>query len=405
VRYEVRTVERDRMLDVEGGDRDRNRLDPGVVETFITVDATPRGATWELTGAVTFAVRSGKYRPWTVADPSYAHVILVTDGRRFSENDGPTALFDQLGTQGGLALLFPTIPASAAVGAETDWEIAFPTTAGILTTERTRGRLSAVDGGLPPTPPETARPALRAKVRFEGWSGAANSRVARLTMTGTYPTDAVQEFDAGATSIRINTRARSDFRARYSILESGRLLDAHIERTTHIEMTGTAPQKHEQTQVTDAHLVAACDGPTAPPLGVPLSREERAIAGDGEFIAAVGRGDRTAALALVAPALRKAHGDDRLWTTLTRFFATRGPHALQPPVFIHDEDVTVLGERVRIQVQGSTPKAGEPNTRTPVTGAIELAEIDGAFRVASLELSLLFEKASILQITPTVLTP
>lgn len=52
-----------------------------------------------------------------------ADILLRTDGRSMTEEDGPTALWADFGSWPGLIIHFPTNPESSSVGAGGRWAI------------------------------------------------------------------------------------------------------------------------------------------------------------------------------------------------------------------------------------------------------------------------------------------
>jgi hypothetical protein len=408
LRYEVSTVEHSTM---EGGETGGVEL-----RTFIVANAVPHGSRLDLEGAVTArpTMGTGKFRSFAVPDMSYAPVALETNGTQWIERDGPTMLFAGMGTQGGLAWLLPNLPESGAPGSTVAWAIPTPDPTAICTTEVARGKHDGLDETMchaskEPRPHEQPK-AFEAQVKVERWSAEGGSRAAVLSMTGTQTFDTADGGtlgDAGALDARI--RGRAEYKGEYVVIESGRLLRATLEKDVHAEMVTTIRntqdvQKHVQHMRMDAHLVAACDGPTESSLGVPLSREERAIAAWGETSLALVKGERDNVLAGLGAELRRKHGDGNLWKALLSYKTTRGDRAVPLPLFVGDEDVKSEADVVHVTARGTTPRATEANTVTGVKCDIALREDTGRFLVVNLRCDLEIEGSNLLEISPVRIT-
>jgi hypothetical protein len=375
------------------------------LETFAVVDAKPRDGRLELGLSVFAQPVTSKHHPRIFAETGYAAPLIETDGVRWTEVDGPTQAWSALGTQGGLVWFFPPLPPRGEPGATVAWEIRRPSSAGVLATESRRGsrRLPAMRPGK--AEPEEHDAPIVAEVRFERWEETGRERVAHLVMTARYDL-------AGATTAPlrdVSLRGEARFTGRYAVLASGRLLSAEIESDTNVEMTSTmtgsaSTQHHIQHADKKMHLVSACDGATTSRLDRAPTREERAIADYAATWQAIVAGDRDKALTGYAAALRRKHGDSKLWNAILAYRAERGERALMAPALLSDDDVRADASVVRLRTHGATPDRSTTNTETPVVVEVTLREENGRFVVAELRGELEIAKGRVLEITDARLT-
>ena len=360
LRYEMKTLETTHM---DGIPTAMEELMGTELLTFATIDARPSGQQLELVAAVSAQPLMGKHRASLPPDTGYAPVHLETDGVRWIERDGPTHLFDRLGTQGGLQWFLPELPASGAVGATTEWEIQRALSNDVLRTEVARGsrpglkeQLDRADAAAAaaPAPPAKENPPPRLKVIVDRWTEERGVRVVDLSATGT---EHVSDATASAV-VGLAVTATYTYRGAYRVTATGRLLRATIEKDGVVDMRGPDPQSSQHHTLHTSRsmsLVAACDGPTEPTLMAPLTLEERAVKAWTEVWAAFTNGEREKVLSALDPALRTKHGDARLWEALTAYKTLRGEGALAPALMVRDEDVTTVGATVRLVVHGVTP--------------------------------------------------
>lgn len=394
LRYEMKAVETSHM---EGMPAAMEEKIGNTLLTFATIDARPIGQRLELVAGVSAQPLMGKHRASLPPDTSYAPVHLETAGTRWTERDGPTQLFDSLGTQGGIAWFFPELPASGAVGASTDWEVPQVPSIDILKTEVARGprpglkeQLERAKAAATPSAPANAIPPVRMRVIVERWTEEKGEKVVELSATGT-----AHVSDATASAVvGLAVTATFTYRGAYRVTSTGRLLRATIEKHGVIDMRGPDPQssqRHTQHTSRGMSLVAACDGPTEPSLMTPLTLEERAIKAWMETWTAFGSGERDKVLSALDPALRTKHIDARLWEALTSYKALRGESALPPPVMVLDEDVSVAGATVRLVVHGVTP---DPQSKSlmPLDVVITLRDVGDRWLIESLRADLALDK-------------
>jgi hypothetical protein len=153
-----------------------------------------------------------------------------------------------------------------------------------------------------------------------------------------------------------------------------------------VELTFTVmerePMRSRYTQRSDAHLVAACDGPTEATLAPVLSREERAIAAVGDLRLALDSEDRQAAVATwFSPGLRKARGDPAIVATIERYRKGAGATWWPLPVFIKDDDVVTRPDRIEVAVTTNVPSPTSAHSVTGVKFLFEMIELEGRFLV------------------------
>jgi hypothetical protein len=379
------------------------------INTLITFDAQPVGPRLELTAAVSSYPIAGKFRPFQVPDTAYARVQLETDGVYWTEREGPTQLFGQLGTLGGLAWFFPALPPSGDPGSHVVWSITRPDPHGVLAVEAARGTRPGLREAqkLAPQPVESKSPsAATLEVRLDHWSQQLGVAVAHLAVTGSETV--TNAMSANLESFgKVDTKIQGTFKYKgtYEVLATGRVLRADLKKDGEVLMiTPFGEQKHELHAVMAMHLVGACDGPIAETLAAPRTLEERAIDAWGEASMAFAKSERDKVLTSFSPSLRSKHGDAAIWAALTTFRDLRGVVALPPPLFVQDRDVEVQGELVRLRVSGTTPDLGRKNSAAPFELTIVLREVDGRFLVESLRADLTIDPANLLSISVSGLT-
>lgn len=255
-------------------------------ERFMSLTAKALRGRMEIGGEVVGRTIRDGVRSHGKPSRDYASVLLETDGLGWSEREGPTLLFSNIGAQGGLAWFFPTLPASAGHDASVTWSVPFNSGQSIksIRVEATRGNaatwswlLGRMEGGDDRDIPTTF---TRADLRYEDSSVENGVRVSIYSMTASRRVEP-DERDAPFPMIWEKT-----YRGSYAITGAGRVLRAHVESN---QTTTTLDQDRRPHQtiaaVTDAkmHLVAACDGPVAPSLAPVLTEEEKAAPPDDQL--------------------------------------------------------------------------------------------------------------------------
>jgi hypothetical protein len=249
-------------------------------ERFMTLEATAQRGRMQLTSVVLGrSIRDGVREPGR-PDASYAPPLLETDGLRWTEREGPTWLFSDVGTQGGLAWFFPTLPPSAEKDATTVWNVPYESgqSTAALRTEATRGHMQALKASLQQREAsgekerEIPTTFTRAEIRFQEWRQVDGVRVAVFGMTG-------ERHDKSKPGEDPHFAMDRTYRGTYEVTAGGRILRAHVEssRTT-VSGSEAAGIRQRFREDTDGkmHLVKACDGPAAEKLEPVLTAEERA---------------------------------------------------------------------------------------------------------------------------------
>lgn len=256
-----------------------------------------------------------------------APVLLRTDGRSWTEDDGPAALWADYGSWPGLVLFFPTLPESSQVGSEARWKIPIYVRGASAAVEARRGT-----AGLPPDhQPVDATPRVQdADVRLARWIELGGARAAVLEVGWA---EAFEENMAPEGSgLELRMQARGSFVGQVVVLASGRLLHAAIDgvRDLTTSASGEALQMRQRHRLwSEGRLVAACDGPTLTAFEAPRrSLEERGTATYQRFHAALHAGEQGAVEAALHPRLRAAHPDGAIYRLLREHLARHGAEAL-----------------------------------------------------------------------------
>jgi hypothetical protein len=395
--YEQKTTETDKMDDGPPGFS-------AVLETLVRFELRPDRDHVTLGGTVTTLAPQGKYRYYTPPNQGYADVHLETDGLRWIERDGPTNLFDHIGTQGGLVWFFPDLPPTGEPEATVEWTIPPVDDIAMLRTEVARGKqrgiaetlmLAEADEGSKQEKPERA---VTAKVRLERHVDVQGVPAAELSLT------ADTEFsEEHGQPFGTQVRAKMSQRGKLTVLQSGQILRADLERVMTMDMAGPSPgssQHHVLTSTRQLRLVGACGGPTEPSLVVPLSREERAIAAWGQARSAFARGDRTKFLEVFEPSLVAKHGAEKLWTALVGFKTDRGDFAIPPISTPNDDDVLLEGAALHLRTYG-TVREKSASSFAPIEVVVTMHESDGQWRVESLRGALQLDpRTLVLDVSP-----
>jgi hypothetical protein len=299
-------------------------------------------------------------------DAGFPPLELVTDGRALRPAVA-TSLWSGLGTQGGLGWLFPDLSGTV-------W--AFPVDTRML---NQNGMSALQSQAFELTPPQRTSVF---PLRLE----SASSPDGRLVVRARGPEQwSSRSPDGGANDLAVLDR-KGEIRTEHVLLPNGRLLRAHLERDVDLALdvkgtTSPMPMRSRITQRSDAHLVAACDGPTEPPLEPVLTREEKAIAAVGALDVAVYTPDKRGAAPEAFSAAVRKQGDKAILATIDRYQRGRGDHAWAFPGHVRDEDVVVQADRIVVTEHGAVKHPTRANTNTPVTFRFEVVEEGGRFVV------------------------
>jgi hypothetical protein len=272
--------------------REKSDLDGAGFDTerFMTLEATAQNGRMRLDAVVVGRALHDGVRGYGKPTSDYAPPLLETDGLGWTEREGPTWLFSEVGAPGGLAWFFPTLPASAEHGATAVWNVPFASgqSTAALRTEATRGRMGSLAVELARREAagekdiEIPTTFTRAEVAFEESHLEQGVRVFVFTMTAERHDESKPDDEPAFKMVKT-------CRGTYAVTASGRVLRAHVEstrRTTYgREEPGRRVQHEEETDDAKMHLVRACDGPVAPSIAPVLTAEERAMpAEDGPRI-------------------------------------------------------------------------------------------------------------------------
>jgi hypothetical protein len=183
-----------------------------------------------------------------------------------------------VGSQGGLAWFFPTLPATAERHATAVWNVPYASgqSSAAVRVEATRGKRGPDGAAMAAevaSEPERVIPTTytRAEVRLAGARDEGAARVSVFQVTAEYRVTSVDPFPS---------TFEKTWQGTYEVTSAGRVLRAHVEakRTTTMGDTasGAAPQHDVEDTDAKMHLVRACDGPVAPSIEPVLTDAERA---------------------------------------------------------------------------------------------------------------------------------
>ncbi|MDO9022950.1 MAG: hypothetical protein Q8S73_05750 [Deltaproteobacteria bacterium] len=294
-----------------------------------------------------------------------APVWLRTDGRTWTEEDGPTAMWSAYGTTQGLVRFFPTLPGGAGVGARGSWRFRVHAEGSGLAVEARRGRTVLPEGTSPPTPQGEDQ---TYQITLTRWITVDGHPVAVLESVGSGDRRAVQQLGAAAAR-RITTTQRWRSRGAHLVLaRTGRMLLSRFEDVHDIRMRGAgANMQQRQTVQGELRLVSACDGPTLASPVRPRTAAERSLDEAAWLRNALVQGDRAAVLRSLSPALRARHGD-AVVDLLLRHVRWHGPRSIGNPELASDAPVRIGDGAWRVRVAGGAANVGgEPDATTVET--------------------------------------
>jgi hypothetical protein len=383
LRYEILTVERFAT----------EAKSPMELRTFVTVDTTTTTAnTIDLSVRGTSWIRSGKHWPYAIADTGFPSVSITTDGSAWRATQ-PSPLLAGLGSQGGLAWLFPSLPGPSA--SSRVWDLPFePRVLNANGVSFLNSRGPAISN---------ARAVIAFPLRQEASTASDGTLMIRAHGPERWSSR------VNADDIAVLERL-GDIRTEHVVLPSGRLLRAHLERDVTLTFTVEGkPMTSRFSQRSEAHLVSACDGPTEATLEPVPTREERAITALGELGVVLGQDRRASAPAAFSERLRRVHGDKAILATLERFRTGRGSWHWWPlPILLMgDDEVVVHDDRVDVSLTTSLPSPTSANTMTPALFRFELVESAGRFYVDRVTAAFTLEpgNAKLLEISRDRLVP
>jgi hypothetical protein len=192
-----------------------------------------------------------------VATPagSFAEIRLQTDGRSWTEIDGPTTLWSAYGSWIGLTTFYPALPESGAPGSSVDWTLQFFDRSAGGRVEAERGSLEVPDDVELPKPEPTTR---TPRVTLERWIEVGGKPAAVFRSWSE-----IDELDA---EVPDEPRVHEISQGQYVVLESGELLHAElIERAKYRIGTGEQAVEYDIATEGEARLVRGCGGPVLTP--------------------------------------------------------------------------------------------------------------------------------------------
>lgn len=352
LRYEVLTTERFEGTPPYGATE---------LVTFLSVDAATIASGLELRLSSTAAMKNGKHRPYAVPDTGFPPLVVATDGARWHVV-GDSVLFAGLGSQGGLAWLFPDLPDET----KSSWD--FPVDPSRLN----QNGVSVLRS--------SSLPAL-GKGKTIVWSlreETSTSPDGRLVVRARGP-ERWSSRSPGGGDFAVLDR-EGEIRTEHVVLPSGRLLRAHLERDVNLTFTveKSEPIRSRLVQRSDAHLVAACDGPTEASLAPVLTREERAIALVGDLAVALYAEKRPpSTVEAFSSSLRAARGDKAILAAIDRYRKGRGESWWPVPVLIDDDDIVTRADRLELNVKTNVVSPSHKDTRTSVKFRFDVVETGG----------------------------
>lgn len=206
-------------------------------------------------GELRFGQQSGSVRRAGEGQPagSLAEIRLQTEGRAWTEVDGPTALWSAYGTWAGLTKFHPALPEAGAPGSSADWALQIHERGSGGRVEAERGSLEVPAGVEPPKPEVTE---LTARVTLERWIDLDGSSTAAVLRSWS-------EAEASE-DMQVHEISQGQF----VVLESGLLLHAELRERASFQIDGGGAQPVTFKVAVDgeARLVRGCGGPVLPRL-------------------------------------------------------------------------------------------------------------------------------------------
>lgn len=292
-------------------------------------------------------VQAGIQRPGNPQPAgTLAEIRLETDGRSWTEVDGPTSLWSAFGSWMGLTLFHPAMPEGTTPGARGAWPLLVHDRAGGARVEVERGSFEVPEGHEFTEPTSQAIPA---RVELQRWIDLAGTRAAVLRSR--YEIDGDSPF-AGGLGLVASLDADKTSEAQHVLLDSGVLLHAELRERTNVEMRiGLGKSKSMQqlhTLDAEARLIRSCTGPVLPSFPDQRTPAERAL----EFVVALRQhaaaGELEPLSALLEPELRAAHPEAARCLVAT--MQLYGWRALGTPELPMDDDVWTDGTRVILRL-------------------------------------------------------
>ncbi|TAK19067.1 MAG: hypothetical protein EPO40_35235 [Myxococcaceae bacterium] len=311
-----------------------------------------------------------------------APIWLRTDGRVWSEEDGPTATWSAYGSFHGLVRFFPALPESTRVGASTPWRYRVHDDGAGLAVEMRRGHTTLPPGVSAPTP--HGEDATQT-VRLARWISVDGEPVAALDSTGGGSSHAQQAMGPVAAVITDATWRMTG--AFLVAARSGRVLLSRYDdvRDIRTQAPGTDMRQRHTTHG-EMRLVSVCDGPALSSPIAPRTPAERALDTAVVLRNAAVSGDRAALLRALSPAVRTRHGDAAA-DLLIRHVRWHGSHAIGLPEISWEAPARMADGGWRLTLSSAIEHADERDTRLTVDTTMEVDEAGGAMTVRAVTTS------------------
>jgi hypothetical protein len=309
-------------------------------------------------------LQDGQQRPANAQPPgTLAEIRLETDGRAWTEVEGPTALWSAFGSWMGLVLFHPALPETSTVGARTTWPLLVHARGSGARVEVERGSMKVPDG-FEFTEPESDT--VLTQVELQRWIDIAGTRAAVLRSQ--FQIDSDSPFSGFGMIGSLDTDKTSE--GQYVLLDSGVLLHVELQEKTDVQMSvGLGKSIHQvHTLVGEARLVGSCTGPVLPRFPDDRTPSERAF----ELVVALRdhaiAGELEPLTGMLEGELLAAHPEAArcLVSTMARF----GWRALGTPELPMADVVRTDGDRVSMTLH--VRLTGEPGSDDEDGGDVEL---------------------------------
>lgn len=295
-------------------------------------------------GDVTIAhLSDGARRPgMTEAAGKLAEIRLETDGRRWTEVDGPTSLWSAYGSWYGLTTFYPALPEGTAAAAASDWPITIFDRSGGGKVEAERGSLELPEGTELPEP-ETET--VHAHVELQRWIELAGRRAAVLRSRSDHDGGG----PLGGMGLLGGMKAERSGQGQFVVSADGVLIHAEQRDRTEVKMRmGTKTMEQLHVLVAEARLLRDCNGPVLPEFPDDRSPSERALEAVAALRNHAAAGEQAQIEALLDPELVAAHPEAA--GCLIGFAKRYGPTALGMPELPAGDQIRQSGSAVDLRL-------------------------------------------------------
>lgn len=265
---------------------------------------------------------------------TYADILLDTDGRGWTEVDGPTGLWSAFGSFAGLAYFFPALPEATPPGSEGKWNLVLHRHGSGMGVEARRGK-AEIPAGV--ELPEPVAQSSELRVKLNRWWTISDTPVAEIELmphefTNENTLSMADVFGNDDASNRtINTVVRGEVRARYFVTARGVVLYASVELKEH---TTTSTSGRDDFSVStrthaEARLVASeCEVPLTRSVERVRTATERALDKYTTLRNAVYEHSTEDVLDLFSKEVLQAHDRAAIVSTLEDYMQRHGPLSL-----------------------------------------------------------------------------